>query len=154
MYGIEVGWYRVCCFSSAPWILFCFSYTALWPLISLFPLVGWLSITIESDDVVCRIDNSGFILWGYIPCHVIHTSLGWLWHVWACMVMEGLGGPICLFQFCATYTAACPSHTTFYHIYHKAGGWIPACWAHTWHVWCRDEFLFFFFFVAFPLCIR
>ena len=39
-YGIEVAWCHFYCFSSVPRIPFCFSYIALWPLISLFPLVG------------------------------------------------------------------------------------------------------------------
>ena len=102
-----------------------------------------VNLTIEGDDIIYRRDNGGFILWGYIPCCVIYTSLGWLWHIWACMVGEVLGGPICLFQLCSTYTAACLSHTAFYHLYQEAGGWLLACWAHAWHVWCRDEFLFF-----------
>ena len=86
-----------------------------------------VNLTIEGDDVICRRDNGGFILLGYIPCHVIYTSLGWLWHILACMVMEVLGGPIFLFQLCTTYTAACPSCTAFYHVYHEADGWLPAC---------------------------
>ena len=86
MYGMEVGWYHIFCFSSAPWILFCFSYTALWPLISLFPLVGCcLSIypprvMTSYAEKITVVSSSGVIS---LVVSFIHPwgDCGMFWHV-------------------------------------------------------------------------